>query len=321
MQRAAFGRRSFSVVAAIGSKFKTDGNSLTSLLEGRVTEIPTKNLVNFQNGERWALMNIAKHSRAVGAGIASMEYKNDHTILVILPNNVDRTFLQLAASYAGCKVAVVEEYGDDIDVHACIKACQARAVFVSTALVPKVREAVPELILARTPNSDPRHFRGNMYDNVPISARDFPYLKQVFHTGTAKEPRFHLFQHLPLYFPVPNPLNEVKPMAEDAPFFSVLSMKGEVKKQLSRKDLFSQAESVKQQLKLQPDESVLLCTKGDPHSTMVGVLACMSSWAQLVVPNPKDASFEKFAELEKATSAIGDFNVPKTIGGRVAKLQ
>ena len=315
-------RRSYSLVHAIGSKFTTEGNKLTSLLESHVSEIPTKNVLNFQSGERWAVMGLSNHSRAVGAGLAALNFQAKDTILLALPNNIDRIVLQLAASYAGCNVATVEEYTEDVDMAACIQASKPRAIFVTTAFVPKVRGAVPELVMAGTTRErNPRHFQGNAMEAAPIGSPDFPYLKHVFHTGTSREPRFHLFKHLPLYFPVPNPLASVKPIAEDAPFFTVISTKGSVVKTASRNDLMKQANQVTSDLKLQPDESVMLSTKGDPYSTMVGLLACMSAWSQLVVPNPKDLSgLEKFAKTETIVAALGDVNVPQSAGQRVKKL-
>jgi len=156
---------------------------------------------------------------------------------------------------------------------------------------------------------------------VPIGSPDFPHLKHAFHTGTSREPRFHLFKHLPLYFPVPSPLNSVKPMAEDAPFFTVLSASGAVTKTASRSDLLKQADQIATALKLQSDESVMLSTNGDPHSTMVGFLACLGSWAQLVVPNPKDSTnIDKFSQTENIVAAFGDVNVPKSAGQRVARV-
>jgi len=314
-------RRFYSVVHAVGSKFSTEGNKLTSLLETHVSEIPTKNILSFQQGERWALMGLSKHARGLGAGLAAMNYTAKDTILLVLPNNVDRVFLQLAASYAGCKVATVEEYSSSVDMQACIKTSNAKAVFVTTHLVPAVRAAVPELVVAGTSGKNTRHYTENALRSTPIGSQDFPQLKHVFHTGTSREPRFHLLKHLPLYFPVPNPLNNVKPMSEDAQFFSVLSSKGEVVKNASRNDLLGDANKVADSLKLKSDESVMLCTKGDPYSTMVGLLACMKTWSQLVIPNLKDAaSAEQFALSEKVTAAIGDINVPKTTGQRVVKL-
>lgn len=315
-------RRYYSVVHAVGSKFSTEGNKLTSLLESHVSDIPTKNVLHFQAGERWALMGLSTHARGLGAGLASLNYSGKDTILLVLPNNIDRIFLQLAASYAGCKVATVEAYSEDVDVHACIKTSKARAVFVPTAFTPKVRSAVPELVVeGSVREKNPRHFQGNALGMRPIGSQEFPHLKQVFHTGHAREPRFHLLKHLPLYFPVPNPLNNVKPLAEDAPFFTVLSAKGDVVQNASRNDLINQASKVADSLKLKSDESVMLCTKGDPLSTMVSLIACMKSWSQLVIPDPKDAAgVDKFAEMEKITAAIGDINVPKVAGQRVAKV-
>jgi acyl-CoA synthetase (AMP-forming)/AMP-acid ligase II len=268
-------------------------------------------------------MGLSSHSRAVGAGLASLKFSAKDTILVVLPNNIDRLVLQLAASYAGCNVATVEDYAADVDIHACIKASKARAVFVTTAFTTKVRAAVPELVLAgSTREKNPRHFQGNAMENAPIGSLDFPHLKHVFHTGTSREPRFHLFKHLPLYFPVPSPLTTVQPMPEDAPFFKVLSTTGDVIHSASRNDLLSQGSKIANSLKLKADENVMLCTKGDPLSTMVGLVACMGSWSQLVVPNPKEeAGAENFADIERITAAIGsDLPVPKGAGQRVAKL-
>lgn len=309
------------MVHAIGSKFSTDGNRLTTLIESHTAEIPTKSAINFQAGQRYALMDVSSQARAYGAGLAGLKYGEKDTILLVLPNTIDRLNLQLAASYAGCKVAAVEN-SEDVDVHACIKASKARAVFVPSNLVSKVRSAVPELTLSGTSReNNPRFFNGNATEMRPIGSQEFPHLKQVFQTGTAREPRVHLLRHLPLYFPIPNPLSKVTPQAENAPFYTALSPKGEVLKTSSREELLSHADKIATGLSLKPDEAVLLCTKGDPYSTFVSALACISSWAQLVVPNPKDQSkWEAFAKTEGIVAAIGDVNIPSSAGPRVVKL-
>jgi len=309
------------MIHAIGSKFSTEGNRLTTLIESHATEIPTKNVINFQLGERHALSDISMQSRAYGAGLSTLKYGNKDSILLVLPNTVERLYLQLAASYAGCQVATVDTL-DDVDIFNCLKTSKARGLFVAPSLVPKVRAAVPELTLAgSTKEKNPRFFKGFTTEMKPIGALDFPHLKQVFQTGTEREHRFHMLKHLPLYFPVPNPLASAKPAAEADPYFTVLSAKGEVIKSASRESLLSQADKVVTSLGLKPDESLFLSTKGDAHTSMVGFLACLTTWAQLVVPNQKDhAKWEAFAKSENVVAAIGDVDVPKAAGSRVARL-
>ena len=180
-------------------------------------------------------------------------------------------------------------------------------------MVQSVRDTIPELTLyGSSSNPHPRNFKGNTLSGLPISALDFPYLKYVFHTGAAREPLFSRFRDILGYNPDQDPLETGKSVTDENPFLSVASPTGELLKTYSISQILKDAKIVSDKLNLQPDQTVMLCTNGDPYSVLVGFLACLDARAQLLITESTDeTSIDQIAEIENVCGTIGSSNVPK----------
>lgn len=291
----------------VGSK----RSSLTSLIERRVQEIPTKNCVFYEGKTRWSVQKVKTHSQAFGVGLVQLSHPGKDNMLVLLPSKFERLILQVAASYAGYQVFLVDKYSTDLDVAALLRASQPRSLFVSQELVPKVRDAVPELTLAskaKTPH--PNHFTGNFNDGSPISALDFPYLKYAFHSGDSREPRFVRSRDILMYNPLPDPFEEqwvnagtARSLPKDTdPFMTILTSSGSVKKSYTTEDVMNEAKA-KVKSGIQADQSILLENPSSPDESLIGVLACIDSQAQLIVPDDQAPS-QELKNVEKVVASV-----------------
>jgi acyl-CoA synthetase (AMP-forming)/AMP-acid ligase II len=302
---------------------------IISLLRQRMEEFPTKDVVKFQDDRRHSIGRLHQNSRALGVGLSWTLHDNDSTVLMMVFNNIERLTMQFACLYAGCKIAMPEEYSlQEIDVAQSLLTVKPKSLWVTNAMVPNVRLVIPEINHqgdAVVPH--PRNYGGSFNDGKPIASLDFPYLKHLFHTGFAREGRFTCLKHMLYYYPTTDPLESKKwkALKEEEPFLTVLTKKGLVKKQYSIQDIWKEAKKVQQQVQLKPDEAMLLATGGDPFTTLVGVVACMDTFAQCIVPGVRPESkqdLQNFLQVEKINCVMGGQVPPVLTSGknRVAQV-
>ena len=290
----------------VGSK----RNSLTTLLEKRVSEIPTKNCVYFEGKTRWSVQKVKTHSQAMGAGLVQLAHPGKDNMLVVLPSKFERLVLQIGASYAGYQIFLLDQYTTDVDMAALIKAAKPRSIFVSEEMVSKVRDAVPELTLkGHGKQSHANNFSGNFNDGTPISAKDFPFLKYAFHSGDAREPRFARSRDILMYNTLPDPFADEwlkngtpKALPKDSdPFMTLLTASGQVKKQYTVDDVMKEAKNKASSTKV--DQSFLLENPSAPDASLISLMACIESQSQLIVPS-KGGNTQELQKAEKVMASI-----------------
>lgn len=137
-----------------------------------------------------------------------MGFQPGDSLVCVLPNNAERTTIQLGAAYAGVNLWVLPVVSLTATDHQITKETlggvlsqsNARGIIVGhgSNLISILRETLLEAL---------QKMDGDMRA-IPMVSKEFPKLKYLLHTGAQKEPFIYRFRDILGYYPVPDPLEE-----------------------------------------------------------------------------------------------------------------
>jgi len=281
-----------------------------SLLEARASRFPSKDICRFEAQDvRWSIADLRKHSRAFAGGLINQGFVPGSSVLLVLPNNLERLAFIFGAAQAQAICAVVDGTPTAEGIQRALEHSGARAVVVGRSAVAPLRKAVPEL---ETVSAD------GFNDAYPVVSSRFPNLRRAWHTGYGKESKISRVRDALLYNPIPDPLEKVIPNP-DAPFFAMYSSNGSVipNSLATQAQVVSKAQKLaRTNLSLSPEDRLLLSTAGNPEASIVAALACLDSCAQLIVPTDPTKT-DKLCIAEGVTSSYGEVPPPKNLAKSV----
>ncbi|CAM9462701.1 unnamed protein product [Ascophyllum nodosum] len=185
-----------------GSRLGTQGRSmggLASKLDKALSEVPMKEAVRYKKGNlKWTRSDVKNHSDAFACGLLELGCKAGDTIAMWLPESSEKHVAQMAAARIGMIVAEVDPSLISAEaVGKILEESGAAVVLVEDAVVPALREAVPEL----------HHYKTD--SGLPFRCSKLPSLRLCIHTGLDRETALLHFRSALLYSPPISPLDKI----------------------------------------------------------------------------------------------------------------
>jgi acyl-CoA synthetase (AMP-forming)/AMP-acid ligase II len=282
-----------------------------ALLDARTARLPSKDICRFEAQDvRWTLTDLRKHSRAFAGGMLAAGFRPASSVVLLLPNNLERLVFMLAAAQAQAIVGVFAATPTPEALRAALEHSGARAVVAAPSTVGLVRKAVPELALEVAGEG--------ANEGRPLVSLALPNLRRAWHTGNGKEPMVTRVRDMLLYNPLGGDPVDRLGGSPDAPYFAMYSSTGAV----DPKSLATQAQMVQKaqdvartKLRLSPEDRLLLNSAGNPHTALLAALACVDSCAQLIVPADPN-KIDNLCLVEGVTHVFGELPQPKKLGAR-----
>lgn len=224
-------------------------------------------------GAKWNSSHLLHHTGAVAQGLLEVARTGD-TIASLLGNTSERVALQLGAASAGMRVV---DSGPGISSDALKKMLKEQNV--------KVLVLSPEIVNSCLYNAVPELQQIALDSAEPLKLAQFPGLKYVYQTGLGPMNGTYRFKDSLVYYPLVDKVENLSSL-EDSPVFATVDPKtGDVKEELTQKQLLEKSAALAKEAGVVHDVNVLFKAKeSEGIKLLAGALACQLNAAQLVVP-------------------------------------
>eukprot|EP00924_Labyrinthula_sp_SR-Ha-C_P008179 maker-scaffold_11-snap-gene-5.9-mRNA-1 protein AED:0.13 eAED:0.13 QI:249/1/1/1/0.5/0.33/3/438/311 len=256
--------------------FSTATSSISSvkqLLISRLQMIPTKDALYIPSKTgtlKWNITELAKHSGALSSGLTDLGLSNKSILSYLGEESVAESLtLSYGGLFSSARVSQKESISTLIKD---IEAVKPSAIFVEAADLPNLRSQIPEL--------------ESLGRKSKLSLEKYPYLKYIFQTGSESVNGTNRFRDAMLYY---------HRGAEVEASDGEIEVGGKVYKE---KELLTESMNLAKELRLEKGGKLIL-DKVFTKKLFLASIACLGSYAKLIIPDSTDASWEETTSTEK----------------------